>query len=223
MSDIRHTEKNPRFFYEAGDFPFLKPLVDNYVVIKNELAALEEKRLDKNWLNTFPGYVKSDKDKAWQVFSLSLFCMKFEVNTALCPKTAELVFSIPEIISSNYSYVKPRTHILPHTGYSRMQLRCHLPLIIPDKNLCALRVGSETRHWEEGKLMIFDDSYEHEAWNNTDAPRVVLMFDIPNPLWGYTAKEISRYKLEHLDDAFLLGLASKEKWLEGFEKGIAPI
>jgi len=178
---------------------------------------------EANWLNTFPGYVKGEKDEAWQVFNFSLFCMKFPENAKLCPLTAKVLYSIAEIISANYSWMKPRTHILPHKGYSRMQLRCHLPLVVPDEKLCGIRVGNETRHWKAGELMIFDDSFEHEAWNNTDSLRVVLMFDIPNPYWGYTARDISRYKLERLDDAFLLGLASKEKWLEGFEKGIAPI
>ncbi len=215
--------RNPHFFYPREQFPFLKVLEDHFTVIRDEFLVLEEKRSDTNWLNTFPGYVSSEKEKAWQVFSFNLFCMKFPRNAELCRKTANLIFSLPQIISSNYSSMKPHTHILPHTGYSRMQLRCHLPLIVPDEKLCGIRVGTETRHWKEGELVIFDDSFEHEAWNKAGKERVVLMFDIPNPLWGYSAKEISKYKLERLDDAFLLGLAPKEAWLQGFEKGVAPI
>ena len=149
--------------------------------------------------------------------------MKFPKNAALCPKTAQLVYEIPEIISSNYSYMKPHTHIQPHKGYSRMQLRCHLPLVVPDKNLCGLRVGNEIRQWEEGKTLIFDDSFEHEAWNKTDKPRAVFMFDIPNPLWGYSAEQISKHKIENLEDPFLLGIASKEKWQEAFKSRIFPL
>jgi len=223
MNDFNLTEKNPRFFYDKELFPFLKIIEDNYGVIKEEFLALNKSSTDADWLITFPGYVRSEAEKAWKVFSFSLFCMKYPRNAALCPRTAELVFSIPEIISANYSYMKPKTHILPHSGYSRMQLRCHLPLVVPDEELCAIRVGNETVHWREGELIVFDDSFDHEAWNRTDSLRVVLMFDIPNPHWGYNAHQISKYKIEHLDDAFLLGLASKEKWLEGFEKGVAPI
>jgi hypothetical protein len=112
---------------------------------------------------------------------------------------------------------------MPHKGYSRMVLRCHLPLIVPDEDLCGLRVGDETRHWEEGELMIFDDSFEHEAWNKTNEKRVVLMFDIPNPLWGYTSYEISKYKIENIDDPFLLAMAPKRLWIKGFEKGVFPL
>ncbi len=222
MHDFGQTEKNPRFFYNKSEFSFLKPLEEAVSVIREELVALEKMQEDKNWLITFPNYVQSDKEEAWKVFSFNLFCMKYPNNAALCPKTAELIFSIPEIISSNYSYMQAHTHILPHKGYSRMQLRCHLPLLVPDENLCGIRVGSETKNWKEGELLIFDDSFEHEAWNKTDKPRAVLMFDIPNPLWDYTAQQISKHKIENLEDRFLLGLASKEKWVEGFNSGIAP-
>ena len=59
------------------------------------------------------------------------------------------------------------------------RLICHLPLIVPPG--CWLRVGNETRHWEEGKLMIFDDSIEHEAKNESDQTRIILLFDIWRP------------------------------------------
>ena len=85
--------------------------------------------------------------------------MKNPVHRTLCPNTTRLIDQIPELISCDFSYMEPHTHILPHKGYSRMVLRCHLPLIVPEANKCAIRVGNETRHWEEGKLLIFDDSF----------------------------------------------------------------
>lgn len=103
-----------------------------------------------------------------------------------------------------------------------MVLRCHLPLIVPEGD-CAIRIGDETRKWEEGKLMVFDDSFDHEAWNKSDAPRAVLMFDIPNPLWGYSAQQISKYKIENLDDPFLLSMVTKQEWQEAFAKGEFPL
>ena len=71
--------------------------------------------------------------------------------------------------------------------------------------------------------MIFDDSFNHEAWNNSTSHRVVLMFDIPNPLWGYTAHEISKYKIENMDDPFLLNMVNKETWMKSFEAGVFPL
>jgi aspartate beta-hydroxylase len=98
-----------------------------------------------------------------------------------------------------------------------------LPLIVPDSKKCAIRVGDETHYWEEGKLIIFDDSFEHEAWNESDKPRVVLMSDIPNPNWGYSAEEISAYKINNLDDPFLLSIATKEKWIQSFKDRVLPM
>ncbi len=159
---------------------------------------------------------------AWRIFSFLFYTIKFPKNAGLCPKTAELIFSNPHIISCDYSYLKADAHITPHKGYSRMVLRCHLPLIVPDEKLCGIRVGDETRHWKEGELMIFDDSFEHEAWNNSKEDRVVLMFDIPNPLWGYSAHDISRHKIKNIDDPYLLSLATKEQWMALYNMGEIP-
>jgi aspartyl/asparaginyl beta-hydroxylase (cupin superfamily) len=221
MTEFEFTNKNPKFFYDPADFSFLQPLISNFDLIKNELLSLVEQGPEDQWMNTFPHYVSSDKMKAWKVFSFIFFNMKLPRHAELCPKTAELVYSIPEILSCDYSYLTPNTHVKPHKGYSRMVLRCHLPLIVPEGDVC-LRVGNETKKWKEGELMIFDDSFEHEAWNRTNEKRIVLMFDIPNPLWGYTAYEISKYKIENMDDPFLLAMAPKEEWIKAFNKGIFP-
>ena len=222
MSTHQITDKNPKFFYDTRDFSFLNILIQNFEIIKKELLALIEKNKENQWLETFPDYVESDKQKAWKVFSFIFFGMRFPKNAALCPETAKLIYSLPDIISCDYSFMKPNTHIMPHKGYTRMVLRCHLPLIVPAGGKCAIRVGNETKEWEEGKLIIFDDSFDHEAWNRSDKDRVVLMFDIPNPLWGYTAGQISKYKVENMDDPFLLSMMAKEKWLEAYRNGMFP-
>ena len=72
--------------------------------------------------------------------------------------------------------LSPRTRIRPHTGYQGDFLRCHLGLEIPQGD-CGLRVGDTTRRWEESRVLVFDDRAEHEAWNMSDAPRVVLLID----------------------------------------------
>jgi ornithine lipid ester-linked acyl 2-hydroxylase len=217
------TDKNPKFFYDNKDFSFLDPLATNFQLIKDELLHLLGKNEESQWMETFPNYVNSDKAKAWKVFSFIFFGMRFPKHAALCPETAKLIYSLPDIISCDYSFLKPGTHIMPHKGYTRMVLRCHLPLIVPPGGKCAIRVGDETREWKEGELMIFDDSFEHEAWNRSENNRVVLMFDIPNPLWTYSAHDISKYKIDNIDDPFLLSMMPKEKWQEAFAKGEFPL
>ena len=223
MSLIEFTEKNPKLFYDPAEFQFLKPITDNFPVFKYEFLELMKIEKEDQWLKTFPDYVKSEKFKAWKVFSFIFFYMKFPEHAKLCPKSADIIYSIPQILSCDFSYLKAQSHILPHKGYTKMVLRCHLPLVVPDEDLCGIRVGNVTKHWKEGELMIFDDSFEHEAWNKTDSNRTVLMFDIPNPLWGYSAYEISKYKIENNDDPFLLSMTHKQNWIKSFDKGIFPL
>jgi aspartyl/asparaginyl beta-hydroxylase (cupin superfamily) len=78
-----------------------------------------------------------------------------------------------------WSLLKPGTHIQPHHGLLNTRLICHIPLIVPQG--CAIRVGNETRSWREGEALIFDDSFEHEAWNKSNDTRVILLFEIWRP------------------------------------------
>ena len=216
------SHKNPSFFYDTSLFKQLLFLEENFTLIREELIQLISSDSEQEWFKRYPNYVEAKSVKAWKTFTFSFFTMKNPLHRKLCKTTSRLIDKIPELISCDFSYLEPHTHILPHKGYSRMVLRCHLPLIVPEANKCAIRVGNETRHWEEGKLLIFDDSFEHEAWNQSNERRVVLMFDIPNPLWGYSAEEISSYKIKNLDDQFLLSLGNKEEWINAFEKRELP-
>lgn len=217
------THKNPNYFYNPQDFPELLILQNNWKTIKEELEKVDTLMNHKKWMETFPNYVKSDKDESWQVFTFRFFGMNHWDHQRLCPKTTELINQTIEIISCDFSKMKGKTRILPHTGYTKMVLRCHLPLKVPEDKKCGIQVGDEIHFHEEGKLLVFDDSFMHEAWNESEKDRTVLMFDIPNPRWGYTANEISRYKIENMDDPFLLNLAPKEAWVKAFEKGELPV
>lgn len=86
-----------------------------------------------------------------------------------------------------FSLLKAGAHIPAHNGMFNTRLVCHLPLIVPSD--CALRVGNDVRPWEEGELLIFDDTIEHEAWNNSDEDRIVLIFDIWRPELSETERE----------------------------------
>jgi aspartate beta-hydroxylase len=78
-----------------------------------------------------------------------------------------------------FSVLSPRTRIPPHTGVANTRLVLHLPLIVPEG--CGFRVGAETRSWKVGEAWVFDDTIEHEAWNGSDAQRIILICDIWNP------------------------------------------
>lgn len=104
---------------------------------------------------------------------------------ALCPRTIEAVSHAPlcQVKGRSpqvmFSRLKPGAHITPHTGFVNTRLICHLPLIAPPG--CRFRVGNEVREWEKGRAWVFDDTIEHEAINQSDRDRVVLIFDIWRP------------------------------------------
>ena len=89
-----------------------------------------------------------------------------------------------------FSILKPKTRIPPHTGVSNTRLVVHLPLFVPPG--CGFRVGSETREWRPGSAWVFDDTIEHEAWNDSDQPRAILIFDIWNPYLSAAERAIVR-------------------------------
>jgi aspartyl/asparaginyl beta-hydroxylase (cupin superfamily) len=124
-------------------------------------------------------------DPSWSAFHLWEKGQPVAGNAERCPATMAALakLPIPRIAGRSpmalFSVLKPGTHIQPHHGMINTRLIVHLPLIVPPD--CALRVGNDTRTVEAGKLMIFDDSIEHEAWNRSDATRVVLLFEVWRP------------------------------------------
>ena len=218
---MEFTDKNPKYFYDAAEFKELAVLENNYSLILSELRSLRENSANGYWMDSFPHYLQAESKNKWKVFTFKFFGIKHPLNCSLCPKTAELVNNIPNLLLAEFSYLPAKTKLKAHKGFTKMVLRAHLGLIIPKD--CGIRVGTETITWEEGKLLVFDDSFDHEAWNNSDEDRFVLMLDIANPLWEYTTDEICKYKLENMSDEHMLSFFTKEKWMEFYIKGEFPI
>jgi aspartate beta-hydroxylase len=109
-----------------------------------------------------------------------------------CPKTARCIDGLGTDLFDTpfafcfFSTLHGGAAIKPHAGPMNLRLRVHLPLIVPksaagDVSKCGISVGGQHRVWEEGKAVVLDDSYVHSVWNNTEEPRVVLLFDIWHP------------------------------------------
>ena len=163
-------------FYDPGDFAFSAPLQDNWRRIYEEFLQIRDSLVE---------YVETDLyDKSWKVFHLFGFPRGEPVaaNIARCPLTSSLIHALaPSHGAGGFSVLEPGTNLRPHRGYQGNFLRCHLGLSIPDGD-CALRVEGETRRWEAGKVVVFDDRLEHQAWNRTGEDRSVLLFDfVPDP------------------------------------------
>ena len=122
-------------------------------------------------------------DDRWKTYFLYGYGFRSEANCARCPETARLCAEIPGMKTAFFSILAPGKHLPAHRGPYKGVMRYHLGLLIPEPaESCGIRVDTETRHWAEGESMIFDDTYEHEAWNDTDATRVVLFVDFVRPL-----------------------------------------
>jgi aspartyl/asparaginyl beta-hydroxylase (cupin superfamily) len=122
---------------------------------------------------------------SWSAFHLYKLGERNEQNAAKCPRTMELLQRVPQpdlpgrTPAAMFSLLKPKTRIPPHTGVTNVRLVTHLALIVPES--CRFRVGNDVREWVPGNAWVFDDTIEHEAWNDSDKLRVVLIFDVWHP------------------------------------------
>ncbi len=208
--------------FKYNFFEWTKLLEENWKDIQTELFNVyygSDQTKKSEWFLAHPHYVKSTSEKAWKTFEFVFFGIKNLENCNKCPKTFELLKKIPELVTAQFSVLEPNTVIEPHKGYTRMVLRNHLALKVPSKELCKIKIEDEEHSWEEGIVITFDDSKTHEAWNLSNETRMVLMLDVANPEMPYTGYQICKYKLEKMEDPFLLNIASKEIWLKWLEDG----
>ncbi|HEY0043515.1 MAG TPA: aspartyl/asparaginyl beta-hydroxylase domain-containing protein [Allosphingosinicella sp.] len=193
-------------YYDPASFPWAAGIEAATATIRDELLAVLREGDD-----AFRPYVRSDvgsiplednrallNNKDWSVLSLCELGWVMPDMIRRCPRSWEAVLQAPVPRVSGwgptvvFSMLKAGAHIAPHTGMFNTRLICHLPLIVPPG--CRFRVGNEVREWQVGKLMIFDDTIEHEAWNDSAEDRVVLIFDV----WRPELSEQERFELTAL-------------------------
>jgi beta-hydroxylase len=118
----------------------------------------------------------------WRSFFLWGYGHPIADSLARCPRTAALVGAIPGLNSAFFSILAPGTHIPEHRGVTKGLITCHLGLIVPEDGDLRMRVGDRTVRWTEGGILMFDDTYLHEVWNDTRGTRVVLLIQFDRPL-----------------------------------------
>lgn len=174
--------------YDKADFPFVKVLEDNWRDIRGELdEILKHREAIPSFVELSQDQKKIASDERWKTFLLYGFGKPMESNCRHAPKTAALLAKVPDLQTAFFSILGPHYHVPPHRGVSKTIMRSHIGLIVPkDRENCTIRVEDQTLSWEEGKGFVFDDTYDHEVWNNTDEDRVVLLFDFTRPMrfWG---------------------------------------
>ena len=171
-------------FFPLERFPWVSHIEQNAAVIRQEVEALLEDRENlPNFQDISKDQIEITDDDRWKTLFLYGYGFEAELGVELMPRTAALMREIPGMTTAMISILSPRKHILPHRGPYKGVLRYHLGLIVPeDAESCRIRVGDDIRHWEEGKSLVFDDTFNHEVWNDTEETRVVLFVDVLRPL-----------------------------------------
>ena len=190
-------------FFDRTHFPWLAALESQTEVIRAELDGLAAAGHPG-----FAPYVAMDKgvpqskwtpldhSSDWSALHLWRYGERMADACALAPRTAAIMETLPladmpaRAPTVFFSLLRPGTRIPPHTGVSNTRAIVHLPLVVPLN--CGLRVGGETREWRAGEAFVFDDTIEHEAWNDSAEPRVVLIFDVWNPHLTETERGLLR-------------------------------
>jgi aspartate beta-hydroxylase len=197
-------------FYEREDFPWVGAIEAATEEVRVELVEVMKDSA------AFTPYVHSDPRRPpkaqegmrdnldWSAFYLWKDGRIVAENAARCPRTMAALEHVPLTRVRNrfpgvlFSQLRPGARIPPHTGLINTRLICHLPLIVPEG--CSFRVGNETRAWQEGRVLLFDDTIEHEAWNTSERTRVVLLFEVWRPELSEEERGLVRAMIEAIDE-----------------------
>ena len=180
----RHSLAPTTPFLPAGDFPQAHTLEADWEAIREELDGVLGRPED---IPTFhemsPDQVRISHGDNWKTYVFFVFGKRIDANCRACPRTAEILGGLPGLQNAWFSILAPGYHIPPHRGPTKAVVRCHLGLKVPAAaEQCWIRVGDEVRHWQPGKCLCFDDTFEHEVRNDTPEARVVLFLDLDRPL-----------------------------------------
>jgi beta-hydroxylase len=175
-------------------FPFLKPFPENWQAIRDEVREiLKHREAVPLFQEVSPDQMRISKGANWRTFILFGFGTKLEKNCRQAPLTTKLLEQVPNLQTAWFSILSPGYHIPAHRGVSKGILRAHLGLIIPrEAEKCRMRVGDTINVWRPSEIFVFDDTYEHEVWNDTEDERVILLFDFDRPMrfWGRLVNRI---------------------------------
>lgn len=169
--------------YDAGCFPWVPALEARWRGIREELDMLLAEGTAIPCFQDIVEEVRTiQRDTLWKTYFLKAVGMDCRDNAARCPRTMEALALVPDVKNAFFSIFEPGKHVPPHRGAYNGVLRLHLGLRVADPARCGLRVGDRLCRWEEGRALIFDDSFNHEAWNDSGDCRVVLFVDFARPL-----------------------------------------
>jgi len=168
---------------DVRDFAWTQGLRDHWEAIRAEATAVALVGHAAPSLSTIsPDHRSIAEVNKWRSFFLWGYGYPIDDNLARCPSTKAVIEAIPGLNSAFFSILAPGTHIPAHRGVTKGLITCHLGLIVPRDGDVRMRVNDRIVRWSEGQTLVFDDTYDHEVWNDTESTRVVLLIQFERPL-----------------------------------------
>jgi len=194
--NLSHSKVGNPPIYDNAVFPWTRAIEAEWRAIRAELDRVLTRKDDLPGFHELATDVATiSQDRGWKTFLLCGYGFRSKANIDQCPQTWRICQGIPGLITVMFSILEPGKHLAPHRGPYNGVLRLHLGLIVPEpRDQLGIRVENEVYRWREGEAVIFDDAYEHEAWNRTEKTRVVLFVDFAKPL-RFPANLINRLLL----------------------------
>jgi len=170
--------------FDPARFPALTPLEAAWKEVRDEAAAvLRRPEMLPPLRRISPDHERIAGSDAWKSYILYGYGFRAEANCARCPRTVAWLEQIPGLFTAMFSVMSPGGRLKPHRGVSKAIVTCHLPLRVPGgPELCGISIDGTTYGWHEGRWLVFDDTRRHSVWNDTAAPRVVLLVHLRRPL-----------------------------------------
>ena len=170
-------------FLSSSQFPWVAEVEASHAAIVAELRRVQQSRPVPPFQLISREQELLTQDDRWKTYLFFGYGASNPENGASCPATLRALDRIPGMKTAMFSILEAGKHLPAHRGPYNGVLRYHLGLVIPEPtDQCGIRVGTETRHWQSGASLVFDDSYDHEAWNDSAEERVVLFVDFVRPL-----------------------------------------
>lgn len=210
-------------YVDTKQFDWIQNIEDNAHFIQQEFEVFYSKRSSQvpDICEISEEQYQVVKKDEWKFIPLYSYGLKNDSFTSCFPKTIELIHTIPNFTTAFFSILQPNMDIASHRGAYKGYLRYHLGVKIPEENQkCGIDIEGHVYHWENGKSVVFDDTFQHSAWNHTDEFRVVLYVDFIRPMPKFMIK-ISKWLTLAISRSLFVQNAMKK--LNTFEKDVSLI
>ncbi len=183
---------------DVRDFPELRPLRDNWRTIRDEALALDRAgAIDYTQEHDDLAFV-AFRRRGWKRFYLRWYHDFLPSALEQCPKTVELVRSIPSINAAAFTLLPPGKKLGKHRDPFACSLRYHLGLVTPNSDGCRIWIDGEPYSWRDGEDIVFDETYVHWAKNDTDEERIIFFCDFTRPLHTRAMRAFSAFMIRHV-------------------------